>query len=117
MARTPVSIRSLGRKVDQLAEEIKQDRAETTKLKERVDVLNGSKDAIRQVALAAPQLLKLAAASDVIIETVTERQDRDAAMRWFRRVLNPLKPVGGLFWAVIGTLVAALLWNYLTTHH
>ena len=118
--RHVTSMRGLERKVDRLAEEVVLDRAATTKLASKVDQqteridtlnLNGSAVALKQLAANTAQLLKLAEVAPRLVEAAEHKADVAAFWRVVRRYLNPLKPVGGVFWTVAGTIIAAVVWN------
>lgn len=97
-------------------------------LSERVDAykLNGKAPALVLLADCAPDLLKLAQAADQLVSLanaapgIIAAVERDADMaawsRVTRRFLNPLRPVGAAIWAVLGTVIAALIWDLFVVH-
>lgn len=101
-----VSVRRLEGKVDRVVE--------------RLDAmhLNGDITALREMAQfwrqSGPQLKALVGVAPSIIAAVQRDNDLAAFWRVTRRILNPLRPAGALAWTVIGTIAAALIWDFFT---
>jgi hypothetical protein len=122
-APTTVSVRRLEGKIEELADQVKQDREATNKNTERLDALhlNGDITALRDMAefwrKSGPHLRQLVAVAPSLVEAV----ERDTDMRIFwkvlRRLFNPFKPLGALLWAGFVTLATAIVWNFATSGH
>jgi hypothetical protein len=103
--RQAITMGRLERKVDELTK--------------RVDAFNpnGTYADLKKLADHAAPLLELARVAPLLVEAVQRDADREAALRYIRRLLNPLKPVGAVFWLAISGLVTAIAWNIVSTGH
>lgn len=120
MAKTPVSIRSLGRQVEQLSgqvgelkDAVDQDRRTTASVHTRLDTLNlnGSAAALKKLADNSEPLLRLAEAAPRITATVEREAEWATWWKVTKQLLNPLKPIGAAIWVVAAGVISLLIYS------
>lgn len=78
--------------------------------------LNGSAAALHLLGAHADELLELARVAPMLVAAVNRDNERAIALKYFKGLVNPFKPVGALIWIALTAAITAFIWNLVTGH-